>query len=57
VDSSADEKGTGADVEDVGPLAYKVREGRVDLAAGAGAENLDFSAGSRFGVSHQGLSK
>src|SRR5262249_46245699 len=41
LDSSADEKRTGADVEDVGPLAYKVREGRVDLAAGAGAENLD----------------
>src|SRR6516165_1492430 len=41
LDTSADEKGAGAEVEGVGPLAYKVCEGRVDLAAGAGAEDLE----------------
>src|SRR5262245_18814608 len=41
LDTSADQKGTGADEEDVGPLAHKVSEGRVDLAAGAHAEDLD----------------
>src|SRR6266446_7600552 len=40
LDTSAGEKGTSADVEGVGPLAYKVCEGRVDLAAGAGVEDL-----------------
>ena len=39
MDTSAGEKGTGADVEGVGPLAYKVCEGRVDLAFRAGVEN------------------
>ena len=54
------EKGTGGDEEDVGPLVYKVCEGRVDLAAGTGIEDLDLylhGASSRFGVSHVGLSK
>src|SRR6516164_306098 len=32
LDTSADEKGTGGDEEDVGPLVYNVCEGRVDLA-------------------------
>ena len=41
LDTSADEKGTGANVEGVGPLAYESCEGRVDLAAGAGVEDLD----------------
>ena len=34
-------KGVAADEEGVGPLAHKSREGRIDLAAGAGNENLD----------------
>src|SRR5262249_46318869 len=41
LNTSADEKGTSADVEDVGPLAYKVCEGSVDLAASAGVKDLD----------------
>src|SRR5262249_5931008 len=58
LDPSADEKRVGADEECVGPLAYKVCEGRVDLAAGAGAENLDlqsYGARSRFHVSQRRL--
>ena len=34
-------EGAGADEEGVGPLAHKRRKGRLDLAAGAGVENLD----------------
>ena len=35
------EKGVGADEEGIGPLARKRCEGRIDLAAGAGVEDLD----------------
>ena len=34
-------KGSGQDEQRVGPLACKCCEGRVDLAAGAGVEDLD----------------
>ena len=54
----ADEKGVGADEERVGPLARKRCEGRIDLAAGAGVEDLDLQphgAGGRFHVSQRGL--
>ena len=58
LDTPAVEKGVGADEEGVGPLAHKSCEGRIDLAAGAGVEDLDLQphgAGSRFHVSHRGL--
>src|SRR5262249_18302254 len=38
---SAVEEGVAANEEGVGPLAHKCCEGRVDLAAGSGVENLD----------------
>ena len=44
------EEGVAADEERVGPLAHKSCEGRIDLAAGAGVEDLDLQphgAGSR----------
>ena len=47
-----------ADKESVGPLAPKNCEGRVDLAAGAGVENLDLQshrASSRFHIPQRGL--
>ena len=50
----ADEKGVSADEEGVGPLAPKSCESRINLAAGAGVEDLDLQphgAGSRFHVS------
>ena len=52
------EEGVAADEEGVGPLAHKSREGRIDLAAGAGIDDLDLQphgAGSRFHVSQRGL--
>ena len=58
LDTPAGEKGVGADEERVGPLAHKRCEGRIDLAAGAGVEDLDLQphgAGSRFHVSQRGL--
>ena len=58
LDAPADEKGVGADEEGVGPLAHKSCEGRIDLAAGAGVEDLDLQphgARSRFHVSQCGL--
>ena len=51
-------KGSPADEKRVGPLAHKRCEGRIDLAAGAGVENLDLQphgAGRRFHVSQRGL--
>lgn len=48
------EKGTGADVEGVEPLA-KHREGRADFGAATSIEDLDLQphcAGSRVGLSH-----
>jgi hypothetical protein len=58
LDAPVVEKRVGGDEEDVGPLARKGCEGRLDLAAGAGVEDLDLQsdgAGSRFHVSHRGL--
>ena len=54
----AGEKGVGADEKRVGPLAHKRREGHIDLAAGAGVEDLDLQphgASSRLHVSQRGL--
>ena len=58
LDTPAGEKGVAADEEGVGPLARKRCEGRIDLAAGAGVEDLDLQphgARSRFHVSQRGL--
>ena len=51
-------KGSTADEKGVGPLAHKGCEGRIDLAAGAGVEDLDLQpdgASRRFHVSQRGL--
>ena len=58
LDAPAVEQGTGADEKRVGSLAHKRCEGRVDLAAGAGVEDLDLQphgARSRLHVSQCGL--
>ena len=58
LDAPADEEGVGADEERVGPLARKRCEGRIDLAAGAGVEDLDLQshgARSRCHISQRGL--
>ena len=58
MDTPAGEKAVAADEEGVGPLAHKIREGRIDLAAGAGVEDLDlqpYGASSRFHVSQCGF--
>ena len=58
LDTPAVEEGVAADEERVGPLAHKRCEGRIDLAAGAGVEDLDLQphgASSRFHVSQRGL--
>ena len=58
LETPAVEEGVGADEKGVGPLAHKSREGRIDLAAGAGVEDLDLQshgAGSRFHVSQRDL--
>ena len=55
LDTPGAEKGIVADEEGVGPLAHKSCEGRFDLVAGVGVEDLDLQphgAGSRFHVSH-----
>src|SRR5262249_52120435 len=44
LDPSADEKRVGANEECVGPLAHQTCEGRIDLPAGAGIEDLDFQS-------------
>src|SRR5262249_9389372 len=52
-------EGVAADGECVGPLACKRRENRIDLLAGAGAEDLDLKAHgtpSRFRIFHGRLS-
>src|SRR5258708_26992116 len=52
------EEGVVADEERVGSLAYNSREGRIDLAAGAGVEDLDLQshgAGIRCHVSQRRL--
>src|SRR6516162_8013017 len=58
VDAPDIEKTILADKEDVGPLTHKTCEGRIDLAAGAGVEDLDLQsdgARSSFHVSQRGL--
>ena len=52
------EKGVAADEKGVGPLTPKSCEGRSDLTAGPGVEDLDLQphgAGSRFHVSQRGF--
>jgi hypothetical protein len=52
------EKGIGADEERVRALARERCEGRIDLAAGAGADDLDLQphgSGGRLHVFHRGL--
>src|SRR5262249_61926177 len=51
-------KDVDADEDRVGPLVRKSGEGRIDLAAGAGVEDLDLQshcAGGRLHVSQRGL--
>src|SRR4029450_13654793 len=58
LDTSAGEKGVIANEQSVGSLAYESCEGRFDLPAGAGFENLDLQshgASSRFHISQRGL--
>jgi hypothetical protein len=60
LDASANEKGPGADKKRIGALAHNSREGRIDLAAGVGVEDLDLQphgASSRFYVSQRRLGK
>jgi hypothetical protein len=57
LDTSAVEKGVATDEERIGPLPRKICEGRIDLADGAGVENLDlqpYGASSRFHASPAG---
>src|SRR5262245_32743601 len=52
------EKTVTADEQHIGPLAPKAREGRIDLAAGAGVKDLDLqshSASSGLSLSRIGL--
>jgi hypothetical protein len=44
LDTPIIEKGVAADEKRVRPLAYEGCEGRIDLAAGAGVENLNFAS-------------
>ena len=58
LDTPGVEEGIAADEERVGSLAHKSREGRIDLAAGAGADDLDLQshgAGRQFHVSQRRL--
>ena len=58
MDPPAVEKGVAGDEKGVRPLAHKRCEGRIDLAAGAGVEDLDLQphgASSRFHVSQCAL--
>ena len=58
LDTPADEKGVPADEKCIRALAHKDCEGRVDLAAGAGVEDMNLQphgAGSRFHVSQSCL--
>ena len=58
LDVSAVEKTVTADEQHIGPLAPKAREGRIDLAAGAGVKGLDLqshSARSGLSLSRIGL--
>ena len=58
LDTPASEKGIAANEERVGPLAHKRCEGGIDLAAGAGLEDLHLQpddASSRFHLSQRGF--
>ena len=48
----AGEERVGADEEGVGPLAHEGAEGRIDLAAGAGVEDLDLQPEARAAASN-----
>src|SRR5262249_34216974 len=57
-ETPTDEEDVGTDEKRIGPLAHKSCEGRIDLAAGAGFENLNLQphgAGSRLHVSQRGF--
>jgi hypothetical protein len=57
-DAPAVEERVATDEEGIGPLAPKSREGRINLAARAGVEDLDLQShgpGSRLHVSQRGL--
>ena len=41
LDAPADEEPVGGDEEGIGPVAHEGGKGRLDLAAGAGVENLN----------------
>ena len=47
LDTPDGEEGVGADEKGVGPLAHEGCEGRIDLAAGAGVEDLDLQPNAR----------
>jgi hypothetical protein len=58
LNASADEKGTRADKKRIRTLAHNRCEGRIDLPAGAGVENLDLQphgVSSLFHVPQRGL--
>ena len=58
LDAPAVEEGVAGDEEGVGPLARKRCEGSIDLAAGAGVEDVDLQphgASGRFHVSQRGF--
>jgi hypothetical protein len=58
LDTPTAEKGIGADKERVRALARERCEGRIDLAPGAGADDLDLQphgSGGRLHVFHRGL--
>src|SRR5258706_1748530 len=58
LDTPAIEEAVAADENCVGPLAYKRCEGHIDLATGAGVEDLDLQshgASSYFHISHRGV--
>ena len=44
LDAPADEERVGGDEEGVGPVAHEGGEGRLDLAAGAGVEDLNLQS-------------
>jgi hypothetical protein len=44
LNASAGEERVGSNEERVGPVAYEGGEGRLDLAAGAGVEDLNLQA-------------
>src|SRR5262249_35004186 len=59
LDAPTAQESVAADEEGIGPLAHNACEGRIDLTAGAGTEDLDLQphgTGSRFHLSQSGFS-